>query len=133
MDKAALNMLGIARKAGRLEIGEEPVAAAARGHKARLIIIASDASLNTVRQVRNLPGNAVIMSSLYTKAELGSGLGRGVCAVVAVTEARLALAIAEKIAEQSPGDYRLQLDELKIKANRVQKRQVEKRAHLKKK
>lgn len=133
--RAALNMIGIAKKAGRLFIGEEPVAAAARDHSARLVIIASDAALNTTRQVRNLPGNAVIMTAPYSKAELGSELGRAVCAVLAVTDARLALSIAEKIAsmESVTKDYGAELDELRTRVQRVNKRQAEKTAHEKNK
>ena len=40
MDKA-LFYLSLARKAGRLELGEEPVGAAARAGKARLVIAAA--------------------------------------------------------------------------------------------
>ena len=34
-----LNLLGLAKKAGRLEIGEEPTGAAARARDARLLLI----------------------------------------------------------------------------------------------
>ena len=37
MDKA-LNFIGLAKKARRIELGEEPVGAAARAQKARLVI-----------------------------------------------------------------------------------------------
>ena len=40
---SALHLLGIARKAGRLEVGEEPVAAAVRAGHARLVLVAGDA------------------------------------------------------------------------------------------
>jgi len=49
MDKA-LNYLGLARKAGLAELGEEPAGAAARAQHARLIIVASDASDHTWRR-----------------------------------------------------------------------------------
>ena len=35
-----LHLLGIAKKAGRLEVGEEPVGAAARARQARVILLA---------------------------------------------------------------------------------------------
>lgn len=44
-----LHLVGIAKKAGRLEVGEEPVGAAARARQAKLILVASDAAENTVR------------------------------------------------------------------------------------
>ena len=43
MDKV-LNYLALARKAGKAELGEEPVGAAARALHAHLIVVASDAS-----------------------------------------------------------------------------------------
>ena len=49
MDKL-LNLIGLAKKAGKLEVGEEPVGAAARSKHARLILIASDAADNTRRR-----------------------------------------------------------------------------------
>ena len=45
-----LHLLGLAKKAGRLEIGEEPVGAAARAHQARVLLLAADAAPNTVRR-----------------------------------------------------------------------------------
>ena len=46
----ALRLLGLARKAGRLEIGEEPVAAAARAGKARLILAAAAGPITSPRR-----------------------------------------------------------------------------------
>ena len=45
-----LHLLGIARKAGRVEVGEEPVGASARARQARLILVASDAADNSARR-----------------------------------------------------------------------------------
>ena len=39
-----LSMIGLAKKAGRVEIGEEPVGSAARSKHARVILVASDAA-----------------------------------------------------------------------------------------
>ena len=39
-----LSMIGLAHKAGRVEIGEEPVGSAARAKKARIILVAGDAA-----------------------------------------------------------------------------------------
>ena len=39
-----LSMIGLAKKAGRVEIGEEPVGSAARSRHARVILVASDAA-----------------------------------------------------------------------------------------
>ena len=52
MDKA-LNYMALARKAGRIELGEEPVGAAARAQHARLVVVASDASDHTWRRAKS--------------------------------------------------------------------------------
>ena len=52
MDKA-LNYIALARKAGRIELGEEPVGAAARAQHARLVVVASDASDHTWRRAKS--------------------------------------------------------------------------------
>ena len=52
MDKL-LNLIGLAQKAGRLAVGEEPTGAAARARDARLILVAADAAENSVRRVRH--------------------------------------------------------------------------------
>ena len=45
-----LHLVGIAKKARRVEVGEEPVGAAARARQARLIVLARDAADNTCRR-----------------------------------------------------------------------------------
>ena len=47
----ALNYLGLAKKAGMLEIGEENTGAAIRWGKARFVLLASDASDNAKRRL----------------------------------------------------------------------------------
>ena len=50
MSNAILSLIGLCKKAGRLEAGEEPVGAAARAHHARLLLVAADAADNTRRR-----------------------------------------------------------------------------------
>ena len=44
------SLLGLALRAGRLAVGEEPVGAACRCHKGYLLLLASDAADNTIRR-----------------------------------------------------------------------------------
>ena len=71
-----LHLLGLAKKAGRLEIGEEPVGAAARAHQARVLLLAADAAPNTVRRAAHFgeAGGALWLQMPFTKAELGEQL-----------------------------------------------------------
>ena len=66
-----LHLLGLAKKAGRLEIGEEPVGAACRARQARLILLAADAAPNTCRRAAHF-GEAGNILWLETPLARGS-------------------------------------------------------------
>ncbi len=104
MDNGLTGLLGLARKAGKAELGEESVTAAAHGHKARLILVASDAAENTRRRALTLgqAGNAPVLSPPLTKGELGRAVGRASCALLALTDVGLASSAAKKLAQLRP-------------------------------
>ena len=128
-----LHLLGLAKKAGRLEIGEEPVGAVCRAHHARLVLLASDAAPNTRRRAAHFgeAGNVLFLELPYTKAELGFLLGRGSCAMLALTDAGFAASILEKLAARDPDRYGPAARQLRDKADRMLQRQREKRQHEK--
>ena len=97
MDKL-LNLIGLAKKAGKLEVGEEPVGAAARSKHARLILIASDAADNTRRRALHFgeAGECICLEIPPTKEDLGRALGRTSCALLALTDIGFAEAVAKK-------------------------------------
>lgn len=131
---STLSLIGIAKKAGYIAVGEEPVGAAARARKARVILYASDAAAATVRRSASFAkvGNVYALPLQVTKAELGGVLGRSSCALVAITDAGLAAGIAKKIAAANPEQFAEAQSELERKAARVNDRRREKRAHEKK-
>jgi ribosomal protein L7Ae-like RNA K-turn-binding protein len=94
-----LNFLGLCKKAGKLEIGEEPTGAAQKHGKARLILAASDASAGTAKRAANYAewGRVPLVTLKYTKDELGNALGKRVCAVLAVTDRGMANALQVKL------------------------------------
>ena len=128
-----LHLLGLARKAGRLEIGEEPVGAACRARQARLVLLASDAAANTNRRAAHFgeAGNVLWLELPFTKEELGFHLGRGSCAMLALTDAGFAAAVTEKLSDRDPERYGPAAQQLRQKADRVLQRQKEKRQHEK--
>ena len=69
-----LHLLGLAKKAGRLEIGEEPVGAACRARRARLVLLAQDAAPNTRRRCAHFgqAGDVLWLEVPFSKAELGA-------------------------------------------------------------
>ena len=126
-----LHLLGLAKKAGRLEIGEEPVGA--RAHQARVLLLAADAAPNTVRRAAHFgeAGGALWLQMPFTKAELGEQLGRSSCAMLAVTDFGFAAALAEKLAARDEERYGPAAQQLRAKADRALMRQREKRQHEK--
>ena len=126
-----LHLLGLAKKAGRLEIGEEPVGALCRARHARLILLASDAAPNTRRRCAHFGeiGNVLWLELLATKAELGFCLGRTSCAMLALSDAGFAASIVEKLSAQNPERYGPAAQQLRVKADRMLQRQREKRQH----
>lgn len=130
---STLHLLGIARKAGKLELGEEPTGAAARAKQAKLIVVARDAAENTFRRVRHFAdaGNVIWVSVPFTKAELGMAVGRTSCAMLAVMDVGLASALVQKLAAENPEKFSITAQMMEEKAARALQRQKEKRAHEK--
>ena len=128
-----LHLLGLAKKAGRLEIGEEPVGAAARAHQARVLLLAADAAPNTVRRAAHFgeAGGALWLQMPFTKAELGRALGRTAVAIAAVTDVGLAAALLHRLAELDPEQYADAADRMDVKARRAAERRAEQAAHEK--
>jgi len=127
-----LSMLGLAKKAGRLEVGEEPVGAAARARDARLIVVAEDAAENTVRRVRHFAdaGQCLWVKVPATKDALGRAVGRTSCAMVALTDVGFAEAAAKKLAAIDER-FAETAQKLSVKAQRAEARRKEAEAHEK--
>ena len=130
MDKA-LNYLGLARKAGRIELGEEPVGAVARAKKARLVVVAKDATDHTWRRAKSFVAESeqICLRVPFTKDELGQAIGRTELALAAFTDPALALAFVKALPQ--PEKYKAELETLQKKTIRIQQRQQEAKAHEK--
>ena len=130
---SALRLLGIARKAGRVEVGEEPAGAACRARQARLLLVAADAADNSVRRAAHFAeaGKVPWLRAPWDKGTMGGTVGRSACAMLALTDAGLAAALAEKLAQADP-EAAAVAEELSGRAARALQRQKEQRAHEKK-
>jgi len=102
-----LQILGLAKKAGLLAVGEEAAGAAARSGKTKLIISASDASERSYRNARiNADaGFAMCIVVPYTKFELGSIVGRGSPGTIAFLDTGLAVRFLQGLAEKQPEPF----------------------------
>ena len=128
MDKA-LNYLSLARKAGRIELGEEPVGAAARAKKARLILVASDAGDHSWRRAKSFVAGTeqLCMKVPFTKDQLGEAIGRTSLAMAAFTDPAMALAFVKALGD--PEKYKEALESLDRRTQRIRQRQQEEKNH----
>lgn len=123
---SALSMIGMALRAGRLEVGEDCVGQACRETRCRLALLARDAGESAGRRFRRFAqeGRCLAVTLPFSKEELGGALGRGECAMAAVTDLGLAQAIAGKLAGADPEQYAGAADRLRLKADRAAQRRA---------
>ncbi len=91
MDRV-LSALGLARKAGKLVFGADAVVGAIRDKKAFLVVITRDASETTKKRIndKSVFYGAKCEIINYTTRELGSALGKPLCACAAVCDGNFA-------------------------------------------
>ena len=129
MDNRALNYLALGKKGRLVELGEEPVGAVARAIKARLVIVASDASDHTWRRAKSYVAGTEqqCIRMKYTKEELGFAVGRTSLAIAAITDVAMALALVNALGE--PEKHKAVIEVLGTKSAKAKKRQQEAKAH----
>ena len=125
----ALNYMSLARRGGRIELGEEPCGAAARAGHAKLIVVASDASPHTWRRAKSYTAGTdqQCLRVPFSKDEMGEAIGRTSLAMAAFTDPALALAFVKALDGQE--QYREVLENLEQKSKRLKQRQDEAKAH----
>ena len=131
MDNNLLSMLGLAKKAGMLTVGEEPVESVVRAKDARVLFLARDAAENTTRRCLHFAevGNCLWLRVPFTKDEMGWAVGRTSVALAAMTDIGFAAAFVRRLAQQDPGRYADAAERLELKAQRAAQRKAEQRAH----
>ena len=115
----ALGMLGLARKAGKLQTGEEAVGALLLEKRARLTVLASDAGEALVRKVHSLAAGSrqQFLQIPYDKLALGAALGRPMVSVAAFADVSMALAFVRALPAETAGPELL--EELERRVARV--------------
>jgi len=129
MDNRALNYLALGKKGRLVELGEEPVGAVSRAIKARLVIVASDASDHTWRRAKSFVAGTdqQCLRVPFTKEEMGFVVGRTSLAIAAFTDAAMALAFVKALPDQEKvKNVREALD---VKSRKIQQRRDEAKAH----
>ncbi len=116
--EAVLNLLGLARRGGRITVGEDTTSAAVRNGKAYLILLASDASEHLARSAAHFDLPTLRLEA--DKLTLGSALGKSTCGIAAVTDPGLAAAVAEKLG--TPESLAM-AEKLRTQAERLRERE----------
>ena len=132
MDRA-LNYMGLARKAGLIELGEEPVGAVARARKARLVVVAQDATDHTWRRAKSFVAGSeqICLKIPYTNDQLAQADGRSELALAAFTDPALALAFLQAL--NQPDRYKTELESLETLSARIRQLKKEAEAHTRNK
>lgn len=73
----ALNLLGLAQRAGKLISGEETVLATIRSQKSKVVVVASDASPKSIKQFKDkCETYGVALNLDYTSDEISQAIGK---------------------------------------------------------
>lgn len=97
-----LSMIGLAKAGGNLVSGEFSTEDSIRKGKARLVIVAADASDNTKKLFTNKCKYYGVPMALYSsKEEIGSMLGYEVRTSLAVTDDGIADSLIEKLHDRN--------------------------------
>lgn len=129
MNDTVINMLGIAKKAGFLEIGEDSVCTCARNGKAKLVLSACDASENSRRTAGHYAENGGAEYALlpYSKFDLSAVIGRGSPGMLAVTDIGIAASFMNKLSAAHPDNsaYAECAQAINERAQRIAKRKAD--------
>lgn len=92
------SLLGLAQKAGKLASGELAVEKAVKSGQAKLVIMATDCSVATKKNYRDMTTfYNVELFELYSKEQLGACIGKMYRATLAVTDTGFCTAIKKII------------------------------------
>jgi len=130
MRDKAQNYLGIMRKARACALGETDCGTACRSGKAKILLVAADASENARHRADGyVYGRGIPLVPLpYTKLELAEILGRNT-AMIAVTDLGLANAFMNALAADGNEAYGQVAGRLSEKLNAETQRKKEQQAH----
>jgi len=93
-------LIGLAMKAGKVASGEFSTEKAVKGNKAKLVIVAEEASNNTKKKFNNMCDYyKVPCYFLGSKVQLGNAIGKEFRASLAVIDENLTQAIMKQIVE----------------------------------
>ena len=135
MREKTLNLLGLMRKANAIAVGETNTGGAVRAGKAKLLLLAADASDNARSRARGFThGRDVVTVTLpFTKDEIAAHVGMSGCAMAAITDIGFANAFMKSLAAAVPDGYDESAAEIQRRFEKADRRKKEAAAHEKNK
>ena len=135
MREKTLNLLGLMRQANAIAVGETNTGGAVRAGKAKLLLLASDASDNARSRARGFThGRDVVTVTLpFTKDEIAAHVGVSSCAMAAITDIGFANAFMKSLAAAVPDGYDESAAEIQRRFEKADRRKKEAAAHEKNK
>lgn len=135
MREKTLNLLGLMRKANAIAVGETNTGGAVRAGKAKLLLLAADASDNAKSRARGFThGRDVVTVTLpFTKDEIAAHVGVSSCAMAAITDIGFANAFMKSLAAAVPEGYDESTAEIQRRFEKADRRKKEAAAHEKNK
>jgi len=119
----ALNLLGLMRKAGAIDIGEDNTGETVKAGKAKVLILAADASVNAVHRAENFAAgrNVELVKVPFTKEEISFRVGAGGCSMAVITDIGFANAFMKLLAAIDEV-YLPQKESVEARFDKVQRR-----------
>ena len=135
MREKTLNIIGLMRKANAIAVGETNTGGAVRAGKAKLLLLAADASDNARSRARGFThGRDIVTVTLpFTKDEIAAHVGVSGCAMAAITDIGFANAFMKSLAAAVPDGYDESAAEIQRRFERADRRKKEAAAHEKNK
>lgn len=135
MREKTLNLLGLMRKANAIAVGETNTGGAVRAGKAKLLLLAADASDNARSRARGFThGRDIVTVTLpFTKDEIATHVGVSGCAMAAITDIGFANAFMKSLAAAVPDGYDESAAEIQRRFEKADRRKKEAAAHEKNK
>ena len=135
MREKTLNLLGLMRKANAIAVGETNTGGAVRAGKAKLLLLAADASDNARSRARGFThGRDIVTVTLpFTKDEIAAHVGVSGCAMAAITDIGFANAFMKSLAAAVPDGYYESAAEIQRRFEKADRRKKEAAAHEKNK
>ena len=123
------------RKANAIAVGETNTGGAVRAGKAKLLLLAADASDNARSRARGFThGRDIVTVTLpFTKDEIAAHVGVSGCAMAAITDIGFANAFMKSLAAAVPDGYDESAAEIQRRFEKADRRKKEAAAHEKNK